>query len=128
MSADEVKQWVDMLIALMAPASLGGIILAAIGYWRAKQERPAHIAPDPGVGSTALAHLGGMVMGRQTGEEIILALNAIAASQDRCTLVREKEIRVAQEIAETRHREARMLNDNLDRLCDRLKGVAGLGA
>jgi len=128
MSADDVKPWIDMLVTLLSAGGLGGIFLAVLGWMKAKHERPAHIAPDPSMGSGALAQLGGMVMGRQTGEEIILALNAIAASQDRCTLVREKEIRVAQELSDVRHREMRTLNDHLDTLCDRLKNLPGCGA
>lgn len=128
MSADEVKPWIDMLVTLLSAGGLGGIFLAVLGWMKAKHERPSHIASDPNVGPGALAQIGGMVMGRQTADELILGLNAMASAQDRCTLVREKEIRVAQELAEMRHREFRTLNDHLDTLCDRLKNLPGCGA
>jgi len=127
MSADEVKPWIDLLVTLLTGGGVGGIILAMLGYMKAKRERPPHIA-DPNVGGGALAQIGGMVMGRQTADEMIAALNSIAAAQDRCTLVREKEIRVAQELGETRHREIRVMNDRLDTLCDRLKNLPGCSA
>jgi len=128
MSADDVKPWVDMLIALMSVGGGGAVLLAVIGWMKAKHEKPAHIADPPGVGSAGMAALGGMVMGRQLGDDIVSGLNALAASQDRCTLVREQEIRLAREISDLRHGEMRKLNDHLDTLGDRLKNLPGCGA
>jgi len=117
-----------MLVALMSVGGGGAVLLAVVGWMKAKHEKPAHIADPPGVGSSGMAALGGMVMGRQLGEDIVTALNNMAASQDRCTLVREQEIRQAREIGDMRHREMRTLNDHLDTLCDRLKNLPGCGA
>jgi len=123
MSADDVKPWIDLLVTLLTGGGVGGILLAVIGWMKAKREKPDHVAAEPTVGQNALAHIGGMVMGRQLGEEIVTNLAALAASQDRCTLVREQEIRLAREISDQRHGEMRKLNDHLDTLCDRLKNI-----
>lgn len=124
MAADDVKPWVDILVTLLTGGGLGGIVLAFLGWMRAKHERPDHIAP-PNVGATAMGQIAGMVMGQQSVTDMIDALRAIASAQDRCTLVREQEIRLYRDISDVRHREMRALNDHLDTLNDRLKAIPG---
>lgn len=91
MSPEEVKPWIDMLIALLAAGGGGATLLAFIGYKKAKAEKEPE-APRPQVGGGALAQIGGMVMGQQTAQDIIAALQGIASSHDRCTVAREAEM------------------------------------
>jgi hypothetical protein len=112
MSPDDVKKWVDMLAALLAAGSGGGIILAVIGYMRAKLERPEHIAEKPSVGGNGLAQIAGMVMGQNDLKDLNEGLRAVAASHDRCTLVREAEMLARKkEVEETREHERRLLEE-----------------
>lgn len=111
MSPDDVKKWVDILSTLLAAGGGGGIILAVIGYMRAKMERPPHIAP-PTVGGTGMAQIAGMVMGQGDLKDITEGLRTMAASHDRCTLVREAEmIARKKEVEETREHEKRLLEE-----------------
>ena len=111
MSPEDVKQWVDILSTLLAAGGGGGILLAIIGYMRAKLERPAHIAP-PTVGGNGLAQIAGMVMGQSDLKDFSDGLRAIAASHDRCTLMRETEmIARKKEVEETREHEKRLLEE-----------------
>ncbi|KQP61044.1 hypothetical protein ASF39_15320 [Methylobacterium sp. Leaf108] len=105
-----MKQWVDILSTLLAAGGGGGIILAVIGYMRAKAEKP-HIA-SPTVGTGGLAQIAGMVMGQTDLKDIIDALRGISASHDRCTLMRESEmVARKKEVDETREHERRLLEE-----------------
>jgi hypothetical protein len=110
MSPDDVKQWVDILSTLLAAGGGGGIILAVIGYMRAKMEKP-HIE-RPTVGSEGLAQIAGMVMGQSDLKNLIEGLRGISASHDRCTLMRETEMLARKkEVEETREHERRLLEE-----------------
>lgn len=110
MSPEDVKKWVDILSTLLAASGGGGIILAVIGYMRAKAERP-HIE-KPSVGGAGLAQIAGMVMGQDDLKDIIDGLRTMAASHDRCTLVRETEMAARKkEVEETREHEKRLLEE-----------------
>ncbi|WP_019905728.1 hypothetical protein [Methylobacterium sp. 77] len=111
MSPEDVKQWVDILSTLLAAGGGGGIILAVIGYMRAKMERPPHIAP-PSVGNNGLAQIAGMVMGQGDLKDIIDGLRGVSASHDRCTLMRETEMAFRKKEAEEhREHERRLLEE-----------------
>lgn len=111
MSPKDVKQWVDILNTLLAAGSGGGIILAIVGYMRAKAEKP-HIADKPSIGASGLAQIGGMVMGQSDLKDLNEGLRAIAASHDRCTLTRKAEMLARkEEIKETREHERRLLEE-----------------
>lgn len=110
MSPEDAKQWVDILSTLLAAGGGGGILLAVIGYMRAKLEKP-HIE-RPTVGGAAMAQIAGMVMGQSDVKDIVEALRATAASHDRCTLVREAEmIARKKEVEETRDHEKKLLEE-----------------
>jgi len=118
--APETKEVLDYLVALLGPASLGGIILGFFGWMRARAEKP-HIADDrPGLSGATMAHLGGMVMGQQVSEDLIEALRGIAASHDRCTLTREAEMELRRRLANDRHEQMRALIDALRSANDQL--------
>ena len=111
MSPDDVKQWVDILSTLLAAGGGGGIILAVIGYMRAKMEKP-HIADRPSIGAAGLASIGGMLMGQNDLKEMSEGLRAVATSYDRCTLTREAEMLARKkEVEETREHEKRLLEE-----------------
>ncbi|MCJ2132435.1 hypothetical protein [Methylobacterium sp. E-045] len=110
MSPEDVKQWVDILSTLLAAGGGGGILLAVIGYMRAKVEKP-HIAP-PTVGGNGLAQIAGMVMGQTDLKDIIDGLRGVSASHDRCTLMRETEMAFRKKEAEEhREHERRLLEE-----------------
>lgn len=110
MSPEDVKQWVDILSTLLAAGGGGGIILAVIGYMRAKLEKP-HIAPAS-VGGPGLAQIAGMVMGQNDLRDIIDGLRGVSASHDRCTLMRETEMAFRKKEAEEhREHERRLLEE-----------------
>ena len=111
MSPEDVKQWVDILNTLLAAGSGGGIILAIVGYMRAKAEKP-HIADKPSIGSVGLAQIGGMVMGQNDLQSLIDALRGVSASHDRCTLAREADVASRKKEAEEhREHERRLLEE-----------------
>ena len=111
MSPDDVKQWVDILSTLLAAGGGGGIILAVIGYMRAKMEKP-HIADRPSIGAAGLASIGGLLMGQNDLKEMSEGLRAVATSYDRCTLTREAEMLARkEELKETREHERRLLEE-----------------
>ncbi|WP_264045482.1 hypothetical protein [Methylobacterium flocculans] len=110
MSPEDVKQWVDILSTLLAAGGGGGILLAVIGYMRAKVEKP-HITP-PTVGSGGLAQIAGMVMGQGDLASLNEGLRMVSASYDRCTLTRETEMAARKkEVEETREHERRLLEE-----------------
>jgi hypothetical protein len=111
MSPEDVKQWVDILSTLLAAGGGGGIILAVIGYMRAKLEKP-HIADKPSIGMPGLAQIGGMVMGQNDLQSLIDAMRGVAASHDRCTLAREADVASRKKEAEEhREHERRLLEE-----------------
>jgi hypothetical protein len=132
MMAPEVTDIWSWLLAIMGTGSGGAVILAVLGWLKARNEKP-HIAP-PSVGGGALAQIGGMVMGQQDLRDLVEALRAMAASHDRCTLVRETEMEVRKKLAkerreheiemeERRHDDYRPMLDQMKTLCDRLRDV-----
>lgn len=81
MSPEGVKQWVDIPSTLLAAGGGGGVILALVGYTRAKLEKP-HIE-RPTLGAGGLAQIAGMVIGQGDRKGIIDGLRGISASLDR---------------------------------------------
>lgn len=129
----ETKEVLDYLVALMGPASAGGVALAFFGWLKARAEKP-HIAEKPSVGAAGLAQIGGMVMGQQDLRDMIDAMRSISASHDRCSLLRETEMQTNKQLAKERHdHEARMadarhedwrvMSDLLRTLNDRLRDM-----
>lgn len=108
MSPEDVKQWVDILSTLLAASGGGGILLAVIGYMRAKEEKP-HIADRPSIGSAGLASIGGMLMGQNDLKDIIDGLRGVSASHDRCILMRETEMTFRKKKAEEHRKHERRL-------------------
>ncbi|ACL57897.1 hypothetical protein Mnod_2946 [Methylobacterium nodulans ORS 2060] len=117
----EAKELFDYLLAFAGPGAAGGIILAMFGWLKARAEKP-HIAP-PSVGGEGLAQIGGMVMGERTARELIDGLHAVAASYDRCTLVREAEMAMRKRHREEIHEERRQTVDAIRSLADRIRDV-----
>jgi hypothetical protein len=111
MSPEDVKQWVDILSTLLAAGGGGGILLAVIGYMRAKVEKP-HIDDRPTIGAAGLASIGGMLMGQNDLKDIVDGLRSVSASYDRCTLTREAEMQSRKKEAEDhREHERRLLEE-----------------
>lgn len=110
----ESKEVLDYLVALMGPASLGGVVLGFFGWMKARAEKP-HLADKPSVGAAGLAQIGGMVMGQQDLRDLIEALRGISASHDRCTLLRETEMQTQKQLAkERREHEEDLARDRRD--------------
>jgi hypothetical protein len=110
----ETKEVLDYLVALMEPASLGGVILGFFGWMKARAEKP-HIADAPSIGTAALAQIDGMVMGQQDLRDLIDAMRGISASHDRCTLMRETEMQLQKQLAkERREHEDDLARDRRD--------------
>ncbi len=117
----EAKELLDYLLAFAGPGAAGGIVLAMFGWLKARAEKP-HIAP-PSVGAEGVTQIAGMVMSQGTARDIIDGLRAVAASHDRCTLVRETEIQLRKKHHEELHEQHRQIVDIGRTLCDRLRDV-----
>lgn len=140
----ETKEVLDYLVALMGPASLGGVVLAFFGWMKARAEKP-HIAEKPTLGTAGLAQIGGMVVGQSEMRDLIEALRGISASHDRCSLLREAEMQAQKLLAKerreheddaakerrehearlsgARHEEWRIMSDLIRTLNDRLRDM-----
>lgn len=106
----EAKELLDYLLAFAGPGAAGGVALAFFGWLKAKAEKP-HIA-QPSVGGGGLAQIAGMVMGQSDLKDLNEGLRAVAASHDRCTLMREAEMLARKkEVEETRDHERRLLEE-----------------
>jgi len=122
MSPDDVKKWLDLLVVLIGSGGVGTIILAFIGYWKARAERPP--PPNGNIGHPGMAQIAGMVMGQSQLDDIIGALRLLATAMSAQAIAVENHMRATRDTSDTRHGEARRLNDHLDTIGDRLKDVA----
>jgi hypothetical protein len=127
MPAEDVKPWVDMLVALMSAGGGGAILLAFMGWMKAKHERPDHIAPP--VPATGMAQqIGGMVMAQSATDGIIAGLNSLAAAHTSHTAWCMTDAKTRQETEDRWHKDFKTLSDHIDTLNDRLKNLPGCGA
>lgn len=107
----EAKELLDYLLAFAGPGAAGGVALAFFGWLKAKAEKP-HIDDRPSIGAGGLAQIGGMMLAQSDAKDITEGLRAVAASHDRCTLMREAEMAARKkEVEETREHEKRLLEE-----------------
>lgn len=129
----DAKEALDYLVTLLGTGSVGGVLLALIGVWKATREKP-HVAPTPEA-VAPIGQIGGFVLTERQIADFTHALNRQAIAAEQANDMRERELEQAREqaqlqreherrIASERHEDTRRLTDVIDTLANRVRNVS----